>query len=83
MKTPCNSVMTLSSAALITAVMFADAAMARTSHSISRHRATNANASIFPIAGGSVGILAPRVGTLPAAPANQKNCDFGDNERIC
>ena len=76
----------LLSVALIAAAMFATPAVARTSHVTSRHRAMDAYASASPIAryiDGRVGILAPRVGAFPPAPADGENCDLGDNPRIC
>jgi len=71
----------LLSAALIAAASLATPAMARTSHETSRHRARGANASAFD---GRVGISAAHAGAFPAAPPDgEKNCDVGDNPRIC
>ena len=73
----------LLSAALIAAATLATPAMAHTSHVTSRH---DANASASPTAryiDGCVGISAPRVGAFPSASSDGKNCDVGDNPRIC
>jgi hypothetical protein len=73
-------------AALIAAAMLATPAMARTSHVTSRHLVEDANASASPAAGyidGRLGISAPRIGAFPPAPPDGKNCDVGDNPRIC
>jgi hypothetical protein len=70
----------LLSAALIAAAMFAAPAVARTSHVISWQGTEHA--SVSPAAryfDGRAGISAPRV----AAPADEENCDVGDNPRIC
>jgi hypothetical protein len=72
----------LLSAALIAAAMFAAPAVARTSHVTSRPSAEDASASVFPTARhieGRVSISAPHV----VAPADEENCDVGDNGRIC
>ena len=74
------------SAALISAAMIATPAIARTSHAISRHHAQDANASVSPTANhihGRVGISAPYVSAFPPAPPDGKNCDVGDNPRVC
>jgi hypothetical protein len=70
------------SAALIATIMFAVPAVARASHLTSRYGVEDANASTSPTArhiDGRVGISAPRV----SVPAEEGNCDVGDNERIC
>jgi hypothetical protein len=70
----------LLSAALIAAAMFATPAVARTSHVTSWQGAEHA--SVSPAARyfeGRLGISAPHV----AAPADEENCDVGDNPRIC
>jgi hypothetical protein len=72
----------LLSAALIAATMFAAPAVARTSHVTSRHGAEDTNASASPTIrhiDGRVSISMPRV----VAPADEENCDVGDNGRIC
>jgi hypothetical protein len=72
----------LLSAALIAAAMFAAPAVARTSHVTLRHGAEDANTSVYPTLrhiDGRFSISAPRVG----APADEENCDVGDNGRIC
>jgi hypothetical protein len=76
----------LLSAALITAAVLATPAMARTSHMTSRHRAEDANASVFSTGryiDGHAGIPAPRVGAFLPAPPDGENCDVGDNPRVC
>jgi hypothetical protein len=72
----------LLSAALIAAAMFATPAVARTSHVTSWHDVEHADTSVSPAARyfeGRLGISAPRV----VAPADEENCDVGDNPRIC
>jgi hypothetical protein len=73
-------------AALISAAMIATPAIARTSYVISRHHAHDANAGASPTSNHihrRVGISAPYVSALPAAPTGGGNCDVGDNPRIC
>jgi hypothetical protein len=72
------------SAALISAVLIATPAVARTSHVISRHHAQDGNAS--PSANhfhGRVDISTPYVSAFPPAPPSGENCDVGDNPRVC
>jgi hypothetical protein len=68
----------LPSAALIAAGMFATPALARTSRVTSQRRFATAR-----YIDGRIGISAPRVGAFPPVPADEGNCDVGDNPRIC
>jgi hypothetical protein len=78
----------LLSAGLIVAAMFVMPATAREHFLAERHvsEAVNANASLTARHDdGHVGILAPPVRAVAAAPGSENDgvCDFGDNPMIC
>ena len=75
----------LLAAALVSAAMFATAAMARTGAVTSRYLAADADPGLPSghAVHGSLSMQTPRVGAHVAPVPAGGTCDVGDNERVC